>query len=97
MSDPSENAPAPENQISMQIPEEMKCPACGARIDVRGLAAFSKIECPGCRAEARVPAKFSHFTLLRRLGSGGMGTVRRHISIMTQIVPYVVTIVFVLS
>ncbi len=74
MSDPSENAPAPENQISMETLEEMKCPACGAQIDVRGLAAFSKIECPGCHAEARVPAKFSHFTLLRRLGSGGMGT-----------------------
>ena len=74
MSDPSENAPAPENQISMTTLEEMKCPACGAQIDVRGLAAFSKIECPGCHAEARVPARFSHFTLLRRLGSGGMGT-----------------------
>ena len=74
MSDPSESAPAPENQISMVTLEEMKCPACGAQIDVRGLAAFSRITCPGCRAEARVPAKFSHFTLLRRLGSGGMGT-----------------------
>ena len=74
MSDPSENAPAPESQISMTTLEEMKCPACGAQIDVRGLAAFSKIECPGCHAEARVPARFSHFTLLRRLGSGGMGT-----------------------
>ena len=74
MSDSSENAPAPENQISMETLEEMKCPACGAQVDVRGLAAFSKIECPGCHAEARVPAKFSHFTLLRRLGSGGMGT-----------------------
>ena len=74
MSDPSEAAPAPENQISMTTLEEMKCPACGAQIDVRGLAAFSRIKCPGCQAEARVPAKFSHFTLLRRLGSGGMGT-----------------------
>jgi hypothetical protein len=74
MSDPSEAAPAPENQISMETLEEMKCPACGAQVDVRGLAAFSKIECPGCHAEARVPARFSHFTLLRRLGSGGMGT-----------------------
>ena len=74
MSDPSEAAPAPENQISMVTLEEMKCPACGAQIDVRGLAAFSRIKCPGCQAEARVPAKFSHFTLLRRLGSGGMGT-----------------------
>ncbi|MBQ6102479.1 MAG: serine/threonine protein kinase, partial [Kiritimatiellae bacterium] len=74
MSDSAENAPAPENQISMETLEEMKCPACGAQIDVRGLAAFSKIECPGCHAEARVPARFSHFTLLRRLGSGGMGT-----------------------
>ena len=74
MSDSAENAPAPETQISMETLEEMKCPACGAQVDVRGLAAFSKIECPGCHAEARVPAKFSHFTLLRRLGSGGMGT-----------------------
>lgn len=74
MSDPSENAPAPENQISMETLEEMKCPACGAQVDVRGLAAFSRIECPGCHAEVHVPARFSHFTLLRRLGSGGMGT-----------------------
>ena len=74
MSDPADNAAAPENQISMETLEEMKCPACGAQIDVRGLAAFAKIECPGCHAEARVPARFSHFTLLRRLGSGGMGT-----------------------
>ena len=72
--DPAASSAGPANQIAMQIQDETKCPACQARLDVRGLAPFSETECPACKARLTVPTKFSHFTLLRRLGSGGMGT-----------------------
>ena len=67
-------APAPADQISTDPVENMTCPQCGALVDVRGIAAFSRIQCPSCNAEIPVPARFGHFLLLRRLGSGGMGT-----------------------
>ena len=69
-----EPAPAPADQISTDPVENMTCPQCGALVDVRGIAAFSRIQCPSCNAEIPVPARFGHFLLLRRLGSGGMGT-----------------------
>ena len=69
-----EPLPAPANQISTDPVENMTCPQCGALVDVRGIEAFSRIQCPSCNAEIPVPARFGHFLLLRRLGSGGMGT-----------------------
>lgn len=52
-----------------------KCSGCGADIDTSTVASFSKVVCPACGAQTDVPAKFDHFTLLKRLGAGGMGTV----------------------
>lgn len=52
-----------------------KCSGCGADIDTSAVASFSKVVCPACGAQTDVPAKFDHFTLLKRLGAGGMGTV----------------------
>ena len=54
--------------------DNMNCPSCGALVDLADIEPFSMIECPACGASMEVPAKFAHFRLLKRLGSGGMGT-----------------------
>ena len=68
------STPAPADVSSVASVEETQCPACGVKVDVRGIAPFSRIACPSCGAELDVPGRLGHFTLLRRLGSGGMGT-----------------------
>ena len=65
-------ASAPE--IEYDRLDNMNCPACGALVDVGSIEPFSTIECPACGAAVEVPAKFAHFRLLKKLGSGGMGT-----------------------
>lgn len=70
----SESGDAPANELITTPLERMTCPSCGAEVDLTGVEPFSKIPCPACEAELTVPAKFGHFLLLRRLGSGGMGT-----------------------
>ncbi len=67
-------APASADISSVSSVEETQCPACGVKVDVRGIAPFSRIACPQCGAELDVPGRLGHFILLRRLGSGGMGT-----------------------
>lgn len=52
-----------------------KCSGCSADIDTSTATSFSKVICPACGAQTDVPAKFDHFTLLKRLGAGGMGKV----------------------
>ena len=74
--DPSPEAAVPAAPVAALETEPVstaKCPQCGADTDVSGLPPFTKIACPSCGAEMSVPAKFAHFLLLRRLGSGGMG------------------------
>lgn len=61
-------------QIEYDRLDNMNCPACGALVDLAGIEPFSTIECPACKAAVEVPAKFAHFRLLKKLGSGGMGT-----------------------
>lgn len=69
----AEAAPG-EDRISVTPVAEAACPACGAKTDVTGIEPFSRIVCPSCGAEMDVPGRLGHFLLLRRLGSGGMGT-----------------------
>jgi hypothetical protein len=53
------------------------CPQCGAPIDVTGLSPLADAVCPACRANIQLRTKFDQFTLLERIGSGGMGEVFR--------------------
>ena len=53
------------------------CPKCGAILDVKGLPAFTPVQCPTCEFEFQVPARFGSFMLLQLLGAGGMGGVYR--------------------
>ena len=53
------------------------CPKCGAILDVKGLQAFTAVQCPTCEFEFQVPARFGSFMLLQLLGAGGMGGVYR--------------------
>ncbi|NLB69526.1 MAG: protein kinase [Lentisphaerae bacterium] len=69
-----------QNQRGVEIPgaehiDIVSCSGCGATIDTSTTASFSKVVCPACGAQTGVPARFDHFTLLKRLGAGGMGTV----------------------
>ena len=51
------------------------CPLCKMVMDVSEVAPFSEIACPGCGETIRVRTQFNHFTLLEKVGEGGMGTV----------------------
>jgi len=53
------------------------CPKCGAILDVKGLQAFTSVQCPTCDFDFQVPARFGSFMLLQLLGAGGMGGVYR--------------------
>ncbi len=53
------------------------CDQCGAELDVSGVASFTEIECPNCKAQITVPARLGSFRLLSLLGQGGMGAVYR--------------------
>ena len=44
-------------------------------MDVSDTMPFSEIVCPGCGETIRVRTQFNHFTLLEKVGEGGMGTV----------------------
>jgi serine/threonine protein kinase len=66
-----------EANIITEPVESAVCPGCGAMLDVKGMAAFSKIKCPQCGREFPVPARFGPFLLLQLLGAGGMGGVYR--------------------
>lgn len=51
------------------------CHACGAAMDVSGVAPFSNVECPECGKHTRVKREFGPYTLLRRHAIGGMSVV----------------------
>ncbi len=55
--------------------EVIACAKCSQPIDTTGAEPFSRIHCPSCAAEMRVPARFANFILLEQLGKGGMGAV----------------------
>ena len=66
-----------EANIITEPVESAVCPKCGAMLDVKGMPSFSKIQCPQCKCEFPVPARFGPFLLLQLLGAGGMGGVYR--------------------
>ena len=71
------DAPAEEEEEDILTdPVEMAvCPGCQAEIDTSEVPPFTEIACPACGATIRTEAKFGAFRLLRKLGSGGMGSV----------------------
>lgn len=69
--------PVPETEAIAETDpvEKMNCQSCKTEMDVSGIPSFSEIKCPVCGALNTVQAKLGHFTLLKVIGSGGMGTV----------------------
>lgn len=55
--------------------DAIACAKCSQPIDTTTFVPFSKVHCPVCGAEMRVPARFANFILLEQLGKGGMGSV----------------------
>ena len=54
---------------------ELACDACGTTIPLESIEPFTEIICPSCGGVHTVPARFGQFTLLKLLGTGGMGGV----------------------
>lgn len=53
------------------------CPACGAPISTLGLALLAEVVCPACGNTVTVRTRLGHFRLIKKLGSGGMGSAYR--------------------
>jgi len=51
------------------------CPACQTLMDMSDVMPFTEVICPGCGHAIRARLKFNHFTLIEKVGEGGMGTV----------------------
>jgi len=73
--DAGNGKPPHQNGILADAVEAFNCRACGTAIHVKGLPAFSSVQCPGCGAETTVPVKLGSFLLMRLIGTGGMGGV----------------------
>lgn len=57
------------------------CSACGTKMDVTEIAPFSEIHCPACGHGMRARTKFNNFSLLAKVGEGGLGTVYRALDV----------------
>ncbi len=66
-----------ESHIYTDPVSEAFCPKCGEALSVEGLPAFTNVECPKCKHQFQVPARFGSFLLIELLGAGGMGGVYR--------------------
>ena len=51
------------------------CPSCQTVMDMSDVMPFTEVACPNCRHSLRARKNFNHFTLIDRIGEGGMGTV----------------------
>ena len=60
---------------------KIRCSACHQKLDVTGLPAFSKVECPSCRQEIVIPMRFGGFLLEEAIGAGCTGTVYRAVDL----------------
>lgn len=69
-----EQGPEPEDILTDPL-DMAVCPGCQAEIDTSEVPPFAEIACPACGATIQTQAKFGAFRLLRKLGSGGMGSV----------------------
>lgn len=66
-----------ESHILTEPVTSAACPKCGAVLEVKGLFAFTAVQCPTCEFAFQVPARFDKFLLIQLLGAGGMGGVYR--------------------
>ncbi|MCS7009284.1 MAG: serine/threonine protein kinase, partial [Chthoniobacterales bacterium] len=62
---------------SLEIIISEPCPACGANVSTLGLALMAEVVCPACGNSFNVRTKLGQFRLLKKLGSGGMGSAYR--------------------
>ncbi|MEI6072125.1 MAG: serine/threonine-protein kinase [Verrucomicrobiae bacterium] len=51
------------------------CPACQTLMDMSDVMPFTEVACPGCGITLRARKQFNHFTLIEKVGEGGMGSV----------------------
>jgi len=51
------------------------CPACKTLMDMSDVMPFTEVTCPGCGHNLRARKQFNHFTLIEKVGEGGMGSV----------------------
>lgn len=51
------------------------CPSCKTMMDMSDVMPFAEIACPGCGHTMRARIHFNHFTLVEKVGEGGMGSV----------------------
>jgi len=51
------------------------CPECQTLMDMSDVMPFTEVVCPGCGHTIRARQHFNHFTLIEKVGEGGMGSV----------------------
>lgn len=51
------------------------CPSCQTLMDMSDVMPFTEVACPGCGHTIRARLNFNHFTLIEKVGEGGMGSV----------------------
>ena len=61
------------NTVSTSVIET--CEKCGTQMDMRDIAPFTVVTCPGCGISLRAHQHFNNFTLLQHVGEGGLGSV----------------------
>ncbi|MEI6278709.1 MAG: serine/threonine-protein kinase [Verrucomicrobiae bacterium] len=80
----NESSPNPEfqDQPDVSAPVEAgaenifeACPSCKLLMDMSNVMPFTEVTCPGCGNTLRARKQFNHFTLVEKVGEGGMGWV----------------------
>ncbi len=63
----------------MSEPVKIFCRGCHSKLDVSDLEPFSRVPCPCCGTQLRVPKRFDRYLLEKVCGIGGMSKVYRAI------------------
>ena len=77
----SSHNPVPAGKIDEPIGETVSssvleaCETCGLQMDMRDVAPFVEVICPGCGVSLRAHQHFNNFTLIQHVGEGGLGSV----------------------